>query len=190
MSYSDLKGKTFIVTGAASGMGRTLSLMLAQQGANVGLLDLRQPHEVLAEITGSGGQGLALACNVQDRKAVDDAVRAVAQKFGGLHGGANMAGWVGTQGLTGKGYMVEVLDDADWDKMLATNLNGVKNCLRAEIQNMKEGGSIVNAASIAGQLGEPFNSPYTVSKWGVIGLTKVAAKEVGEKGIRVNAVAP
>lgn len=118
MSYADQKRKTFLVTGAASGMGRVLSLMLAKQG------------------------------------------------------------------MTGKGYMVDKLDDAGRDKILAINLNGVKSCLRAEIQHMKRPGSIVNAASIAGQLGEPNNSPYTVSKRAVIGLSKVVAKEAGARGTR------
>lgn len=190
MSYADLKGKTFLVTGAASGMGRVLSLMLAKQGANIGLVDIRKAEDVLNEIRDAGGKGVAVACDVTDRDAVDKAVQTVAETFGGLDGAANMAGWVGDQGMTGKGYMVDRLEDAGWDKMLAINLNGVKNCLRAEIQHMKGPGSIVNAASIAGQLSEPGNAPYTVSKWGVIGLTKVAAKEVGARRIRVNAVAP
>lgn len=190
MSYADLKGKTFLVTGAASGMGRVLSLMLAKQGANIGLVDIRKAEDVLKEIRDAGGKGVAVACDVTDRDAVDKAVQTVAETFGGLDGAANMAGWVGDQGMTGKGYMVDRLEDAGWDKMLAINLNGVKNCLRAEIQHMRGPGSIVNAASIAGQLSEPGNAPYTVSKWGVIGLTKVAAKEVGARRIRVNAVAP
>lgn len=190
MSYADLKGKTFLVTGAASGMGRVLSLMLAKQGANIGLVDIRKAEDVLNEIRDAGGKGVAVACDVTDGDAVEKAVQTVAETFGGLDGAANMAGWVGDQGMTGKGYMVDRLEDAGWDKMLAINLNGVKNCLRAEIQHMKGPGSIVNAASIAGQLSEPGNAPYTVSKWGVIGLTKVAAKEVGARRIRVNAVAP
>ena len=190
MSYSDLKGKTFVVTGAASGMGRTTSLALAKQGANIGLLDLRKPDAVLAEVEQLGGKAISLACNVQDRKAVFDAVEAVVKEFGGLHGAANMAGYVGNQGLHGKAYALDVIQDSDWDNMLATNLNGVKNCLSAELKHMADNGSIVNAASIAGQMGTAYNSPYAASKWAVIGLTKSAAQEAGAKGIRVNAVAP
>jgi NAD(P)-dependent dehydrogenase (short-subunit alcohol dehydrogenase family) len=188
--YSDLKGKVFVVTGAASGMGRTTSLLLAQQGAHVGLLDLRKPDAVLAEVEKLGGQGVALECNVQKADVVDAAVKTVVDKFGRLDGAANMAGSVGNQGFKGKGYGFDVLKDKDWDDMLATNLNGVKNCVRAEINNMKGPGSIVNAASIAGQYGPEYNGPYSVSKWGVISLTKVLAREVGVRGIRVNAVAP
>ncbi|KIW84466.1 hypothetical protein Z517_03716 [Fonsecaea pedrosoi CBS 271.37] len=190
MSYSDLKGKTFIVTGAASGMGRTTCLALAKQGANVGLLDLRKPDNVLSEIEKLGGEAISLACNVQDRYAVDEAVKAVVDRFGGLHGAANMAGYVGNQGFHGKDNALDIMDDAYWDNMLTTNLNGVKNCLRAQFNHIKEGGSIVNAASIAGQMGVAYNSCYAASKWGVIGLSKSAAQEGGARGIRVNAVAP
>ena len=188
--YSDLAGKTYIITGASSGMGRTTSLLLAAQGANVGLLDLRKPDHTLAEVEKLGGKGLSLQCNVQKADQVNAAVAAVVDRFGGLDGAANMAGYVGNQGFKGKGYGFDVLKDEDWDDMLATNLDGVKNCVRAEINSMRGTGSIVNAASIAGQYGPEFNGPYSVSKWGVISLTKVLAREVGPRGIRVNAVAP
>lgn len=159
MSYKDLKGKTFLITGAASGMGRTTALALSKQGANVGLLDLRKPDAVLEEVEKLGGKGISLACNVQDRTAVDEATKAVADKFGGLHGAANMAGYVGNQGFHGKDYALDILKDGDWDNMLGTNLDGVKNCLRAEFNNIKEGGSIVNASSIAGQMGVAYVCP-------------------------------
>lgn len=86
MSYKDLRGKTFIVTGASSGMGKATALLLAQQGANVGLFDLRAPDALAEEITQAGGSCMALACNVQQADAVDDAVKAVVSKFGDLHG--------------------------------------------------------------------------------------------------------
>jgi 3-oxoacyl-[acyl-carrier protein] reductase len=190
MSYPELKGKTFIVTGGASGMGRTTALELAKQGSNVGLLDLSKPDNVLAEIEKIGGKAISIACNVQDSRAVGDAIKAVADHFGALHGAANMAGYVGNQGLAGRAYSIDVITDADWDGMMATNINGVKNCIQAEFNHMKQGGSIVNASSISGQTGTPFNSPYSASKWAVIGLSKSAAQEGGAKGIRVNAIAP
>lgn len=73
---------------------------------------------------------------------------------------------------------------------MATNLTGIKNSIKAELKYIKDGGSIVNAASIAGQRGTPFNAPYGTAKWGVISLTKCAAQEVGHRNVRVNAVAP
>jgi 3-oxoacyl-[acyl-carrier protein] reductase len=89
MSYSDLKGKTFIVTGAASGMGKAISLLLAKQGSNVGLLDLRAPDALAEEIRSSGGSSLAVACNVQISKDVDAAIKTVVEYFGDLHGECN-----------------------------------------------------------------------------------------------------
>lgn len=87
MSYIDLKGRTFIVTGASSGMGKQASLLLASQGANVGLLDLNSPDELANEIQRYGvGDCFACACNVQDPKAVEKAVAAVVDRFGALHG--------------------------------------------------------------------------------------------------------
>lgn len=190
-AYPDLRGKVFIVTGAASGMGRTLSLQLASQGAYVGLVDLNKPDAVAEEISKLGGQSLAVACNVQDAEAVNSSFKAVVDHFNGqLDGAANMAGIVGNQKLGEKKYALDALDDNDWDKILFTNLNGVKNCLRAEFRLMKGAGSIINAASISGQHGHPYASPYNTSKWGVIGLTKCAAQEGGPRAIRVNAVAP
>lgn len=188
MSYSDLKGKVFIVTGASSGMGKAISLLLAKQGAKIGLLDLRKPDHVLEEIEKAGAEALSVECNVQDADAVDKAVQRVALHFGRLDGAANMAGYLYNSAT--KGVPVADLKDKDWDNMISTNLNGVKNSIRAELNHMKSTGSIVNAGSISGQQGSPNHASYSVSKWGVIGLSKVVAQEVRERGIRVNAVAP
>lgn len=86
MSYKDLAGKTFVVTGAESGIGKHTALLLAQQGANVGLLDLKAPETVAEDIRQKGGKCIAIACNVQLTSEVDQAVKAVADKFGGLDG--------------------------------------------------------------------------------------------------------
>jgi len=107
-----------------------------------------------------------------------------------VSGAANMAGIARTKRTAVGKFPVESLDDEDWDMIMRTNLDGVKNCLRAQLQAMKGPGSIVNASSTAGQYGAPNCSPYVVSKWGVIGLTKTAAKECGRRKIRINAVAP
>jgi len=101
-----------------------------------------------------------------------------------------MAGIAATRKTPVAHFALSTLEDDDWDMIMKTNLDGVKNCLRAQIKAITGSGSIVNAASTAGQMGAANCSPYVVSKWGVIGLTKTVAKEVGKKGIRVNAVAP
>ncbi|KIX98312.1 uncharacterized protein Z520_05613 [Fonsecaea multimorphosa CBS 102226] len=190
MSYSDLKEKTFVVTGAASGMGRKTATLLAKQGANLALLDLRKPADTLVEIEALGVRGVAFSCDVRDAAAVESAVTSARQHFGALHGAANMAGVVGNQGIKGKGHALDILPDRDWDSIMDVNLNGVKNCLRAELNALEDGSSIVNAGSIAGQQAWPFLGPYCVSKAGVLSLTKIAAQEAGSRGIRVNAVAP
>jgi len=190
MSYSDLKGKTYIITGAASGQGRTTAIMLAKQGANLGLLDLQKPEDVLAEVERIGAKGLAFAADVSNYVAVETAVKATSDKFGGIDGAANMAGTIGTQGFNGKGYALDTIEDKDWDWMMGVNLTGVKNSIKAELKYIKDDGSIVNAASIAGQRGTPWNAPYGTAKWGVISLSKCAAQEYGSRGVRVNAVAP
>jgi len=190
MSYSDLKGKTYIITGAASGQGRATAIMLAKQGANLGLLDLQEPEDVLAEVERIGAKGLAFAADVSNYVAVETAVKATADKFGGIDGAANMAGTIGTQGFNGKGYALDTIEDKDWDWMMGVNLTGVKNSIKAELKYIKDDGSIVNAASIAGQRGTPWNAPYGTAKWGVISLSKCAAQEYGSRGVRVNAVAP
>lgn len=190
MSYADLAGKTYVVTGAASGMGRTTSLLLAKQGANLALIDLYRPESVLEEVQKLGGKALTFSCDVQDGAALKVIMKEIVQHFGGIDGAANMAGVVGSQGIKGKAHAVECVPDDEWDQILGVNLDGVKNSMRAELSYMNDGGAIVNAGSIAGQLAFPFMAPYCVSKWGVLGLTKVAAQESGSRGIRVNAVAP
>ncbi|KAJ6010386.1 short-chain dehydrogenase/reductase SDR [Penicillium sp. IBT 35674x] len=190
MSYSDLKGKTFVITGAAAGQGRATALLLARQGANLGLLDLRFPQEVLDEVSRLGAGALGFQVDVSDSATVEAAVKATAEKFSGIDGAANLAGWIGTQGWSGKGYALDTITDEDWDAMMNVNLTGIKNSLKAELRHIKDGGSIVNVASIAGQRGTPWNAPYGTAKWGVISLSKCAAQEAGTRNIRVNAVAP
>jgi NAD(P)-dependent dehydrogenase (short-subunit alcohol dehydrogenase family) len=190
MSYPEFKGRVYILTGAASGQGRALALMLAEQGAKLGLLDIHYPKPVLDDISKIGGEALGFEVNVGDSARVEAAVKTVKEKFGEIHGAANLAGWIGTQGFTGKGYALDVISDNDWDSMMTTNLTGVKNSLKSELRHINDNASIVNIASIAGQRGSPWNAPYGAAKWGVISLTKSAAQEAGSRNIRVNAVAP
>lgn len=190
MSYADLKGKVFFVTGAASGQGRATSLALARQGAKLGLLDLNDPQEVITEIEKIGSQAIGFKVNVTDSAGIEAAVKATKEKFGKIDGAANLAGWIGTQGFKGRGYALDVIKDEEWDLMMAINLNGIRNSLSSELRHIADNGSIVNVASIAGQRGSPWNAPYGAAKWGVISLTKSAAQEAGPRNVRVNAVAP
>ncbi|KAJ5481641.1 dehydrogenase [Penicillium sp. IBT 31633x] len=190
MSYADLKNKVFFVTGAASGQGRATSILLAQQGAKLGLLDLNNPQEVINEIKKAGGEAIGFKVDVVDSAGIEAAVKSTKEHFGKIDGAANLAGWIGTQGFKGKGYALDVIKDEEWDKMMSINLNGIRNSLSSELRHIADNGSIVNVASIAGQRGSPWNAPYGAAKWGVISLTKSAAQEAGPKNVRVNAVAP
>lgn len=143
----------------------------------------------IAEISGEG-HTISLPTDVTNAAAVDESFKKLFEKFGRLDGAANMAGTVGNMKFGQTHHGLENLNDADYDKIMKINLDGVKNCMRAEFRTMKGPGSIVNAASISGQAGNPFGTAYSSSKWAVIGLSKGAAGEVGSRGIRVNAVAP
>lgn len=162
----------------------------ADNRCRLGLLDLNKPEDVAAEIERIGTKALAFAVDVAKYEQVHDAVKATSDAFGGINGAANMAGTIGTQGFSGKGYALDVIEDKDWDWMMGVNLNGVKNSLKAELIYAKDHASIVNVASIAGQRGTPWNAPYGTAKWGVISLSKCAAQEAGSRGIRCNAVSP
>lgn len=133
---------------------------------------------------------LPTVLDVRNSAAVDAWVIHTIERFGKLDGAANLAGITGSGLLCGR--PTRELDDQDWDLVLGINLTGVKNCVRGELKAMREaeGGSIVNAASVAGLKGDVGASCYAVSKAGVIALTKCAAKEEAPRGIRVNAVAP
>lgn len=190
MSYADLKGKVFFVTGAASGQGRATSILLAKQGAKLGLLDLNHPQEVIDEILKAGSEAVGFKVDVTDSAGLEAAVKATKECFGKIDGAANLAGWIGTQGFKGKEYALDVIKDEEWDRMMSINLNGIRNSLSSELRHIADGGSIVNVASIAGQRGSPWNAPYGAAKWGVISLTKSAAQEAGSRNVRVNSVAP
>jgi NAD(P)-dependent dehydrogenase (short-subunit alcohol dehydrogenase family) len=170
MSYPELKGRTYIVTGAGSGMGQQIAILLAQQGANVGLIDIREPEDTKDEILKADGKALSIACDVTVADQVNKAVQQVKTHFGGLDGeicsmiscdrskltqtgAANMAGISETKRTKMGGFAMKTLDDEDWNDIMSVNLDGVKNCLRAEIAAIEGNGSIVSASSVGGQYG-------------------------------------
>jgi len=194
---TNFQGKVIAITGAASGIALATAKMLASRGAIISLADVNEPHLIAAakEIASTGGEVSTTVLDVRDRKAVEAWIGGTVEKHGRLDGAANLAGVIGKQ--SGKAN-IEDIEDEDWDFVLGVNLVGILNCLRAEIKamgNPKESGkekgtSIVNAASLLGMMSQSKNAAYIASKHAVVGLTRAAAKECGERGIRVNAIAP
>jgi len=182
-----LDGKIALVTGAARGIGQAIALRLAADGADLALADVKAEWlgDTAAKVRALGRRAEVFAVDVSDGAAVEAGVAAVVAAFGGLDILVNNAG------ITRDGLLVR-MDEASWDAVLGINLKGVFLMTKAAAKTMMRArsGAIVNVASIVGITGNPGQANYTASKGGVIALTKTCAKELGARGIRVNAVAP
>jgi NADP-dependent 3-hydroxy acid dehydrogenase YdfG len=165
---SDLKDKVVVLTGAASGMGLETAKLLASKGVKLSMADVQEGplKEAAAELEKSGATVMATVVNVTDRKQVEDWIKATVDKFGKLDGAANLAGVIGKQNNVAP---LQDIDDADWEFVLGVNTKGLLNCLRAQIPYINDGGSIVNAASVAGLIGFKNNGAYVASKHAVVG---------------------
>ena len=183
-----LKGKIAIITGGSRGIGRATALALAMEGANVVVNYAKSSDaalEVVAEIVAGGGNGMALQADVSQIEEVDNFFKKVMEKWSCIDILVNNAG------ITRDKLLLRMKPE-DWHSVIDLNLTGVFLCTRAvsKIMLKQKSGRIINVASVAGQIGNPGQANYSAAKAGVIGFTKTVAKELANRGITVNAVAP
>jgi NAD(P)-dependent dehydrogenase (short-subunit alcohol dehydrogenase family) len=184
----DLQGKTALVTGAASGIGRAVALLYGQHGARVMVSDIdeKQGRQVVAELQAAGAEARFYKADVGDPAQCRQLVQETVAAFGTLDVACNNAGITGELSLTAD-YSL-----AGWQHIINVNLNSVFFCLKYELEVMlKQGhGAIINMSSILGQVGTPRLAGYVAGKHAIVGLTQTAAIEYAAQGIRINAVGP
>jgi 3-oxoacyl-[acyl-carrier protein] reductase len=188
---TSLEGKTAIVTGAGRGgrgIGRGIALALAEAGADV-LITARTSRDDAEAVAGAvreaGRRGVAATCDVSEAASVEALFKQAQAEFGRVDILVNNAG------ITRDGLILRMREE-DWDAVLDANLKGTFLCTRAAAKRMikQRAGRIINITSVMGQIGNPGQANYSASKAGIIGFTRTAARELGGRGITVNAVAP
>ncbi len=179
-----MNNRVTIITGAAQGIGKTIAEFLAEKGGDIAVFDIADGSGVVEEIRAKGRRAEFFHVDVTDFHAVEEAVGAVIKTLGKVHCLVNNAG------ITNDKLLIRMKEE-DWDRVIHVNLKSAFNCTRAVIKPMlRTGGAIVNITSVVGIMGNAGQANYAASKAGLIGFTKSVAKEYGERGIRVNAVAP
>ena len=183
----DLTGKTALVTGAGRGIGQAIALALADAGANIAAIELKDEFaaETVERAEKAGRQAKAYGVDVSDFNAIHEVIKQVHEDFGQIDILVNNAG------IT-KDTLIIRMGEEEWDAVLRVNLKGSFNCTHgvARIMMKQRAGRIINIASIIGLIGNAGQANYAASKAGLIGLTKSSAKELASRGINVNAVAP
>lgn len=188
------EGKTAVITGGASGIGRHTAIFFAKEGANVVIVtghSVKAAEETVAEIKKLGVESIFIQCDVSKEDQVEAMVGKTVETFGSLDIAFNNAG-VGPDGITIPFVPLTDLSESDWNWVVDTNLKGVFLCMKHELQYMRKQGSgcIVNTSSTGGLKMMANFGGYGPAKAGIVALTKCAAIENKDKGIRVNVVCP
>lgn len=182
-----LQDKVSIITGGGQGIGRATSVKFAKEGSNVVVVDMRQESidETVKLCQAEGVKAVGFVVDVTKRPQVDAMVKSVMEQFGRIDTLVNNAG------ITMDSRLVKMTEE-QFDRVIDVNLKGVYNCAQAvaEIMMAQGKGSILNASSVVGVYGNFGQTNYAATKFGVIGFTKTWSRELGPKGVRVNAVAP
>ena len=182
-----LKDKVTMITGSGSGIGRWTALLFAKEGAKVVVCDVNEQggQETVKTIIDSGGEAFFAKLDVSNREQVKNVVQETLDKYGKIDVLINNAGII-------QDALVVKMTEEQWDRVININLKGPFNCIQAVVGAMMEkgGGEIINVSSIVGLYGNIGQTNYAAAKAGLIGMTKTLSKELGKKGIRVNAIAP
>lgn len=192
--YNEFKGKTVIVTGASSGIGRGAAIRFGAEGAKVVIVasgSMDKAEEVANIIRGAGGEATAIRCDVSNSAQVEAMVKKTVELYGSVDYAFNNAG-IGPDGVHIAFGPLTALSEEVWDRTMAVNAKGVFLCMKYELLQMqKQGhGAIVNTASVGGLRMAPGFGAYGPSKAAVVAVTRAAALENARDGIRVNVVCP
>lgn len=182
-----LSDKVAIVTGASRGIGRSIAIALAGQGAKVVVLarNVEALQNLTAEIEAQGGEAVAVAGDVAVENDTNNLIKQAVATYGRVDILINNAG------ITRDGLLLRMKDD-DWDAVLDTNLKGAFHCIRAvaRVMSKQRSGRIINISSVVGEMGTPGQANYCASKAGLLGLTKSVARELARRNVTVNAITP
>lgn len=182
-----IKDKVTLITGSGSGIGRETAILFAKEGGKVVVADVNEQagNEVVETIKNAGGEAFFARLDVSNRAQVKEVVKNIIDKYGKIDVLINNAGII-------QDALVVKMTEEQWDRVISINLKGPFNCIQAVVEPMiaKGRGVILNISSIVALYGNVGQANYVATKSGLIGITKTLAKELGKKGIRVNAVAP
>lgn len=181
------EGKTIVITGAAGGIGKATALRFAEMGAGVAIGDLDENAQKTAdEINSNGGKAIFVKTDVANEEDVKALMQKTIDEFGSFQFAFNNAG------VLNRPAKFKDIEVSEYDKVMAVDAKGVFLCIKYQLEHMVANGegSIVNTASVAGQIADPNMAPYVAAKHAVIGLTKAAGLDHAKDGVRVNALAP